>query len=193
MKLVTFETASRERLPGGEGHHEEGDGPDGVEPGALDVRVVRRLDEVGAVGEAVAEHAEAEQQPRPAGAPAREAEDADHGRDQQQVRDRVGEVHRDDERLPAGVKGLELVDGKLRMQAGYEFVSLPNGAFAVVTNPHPVPPVPTGGCKCSPLGLGVCRPTISDGIIACEPNPVCVGSCIATLQLAGTETKVIEF
>ena len=48
---------------------------------------------------AVAEHAEAEQQPRAARAPAREAEDADHGRDQQQVGDRVGEVDRDDERL----------------------------------------------------------------------------------------------
>ena len=98
------------------------------------------------------------------------------------------------ERLPAGVEGLELVDGKLRMKAGYEFVSLPNGAFAVVTVPHPpVPPVPTGGCKCSPLGLGVCRSTIVGGIIGCKPNPVCVGSCIATLRLAGTETKVIAF
>ena len=66
-----------QRLPCGERHDEEGGGPDGVEPACPGRRCRGGLDEVDRVGEAVAEHAEAEEHPRAARAPARQAEDAD--------------------------------------------------------------------------------------------------------------------
>jgi hypothetical protein len=90
--------------------------------------------------------------------------------------------------LPAGVEGVELKDGALRLKPGFTFVKKPRHRFAVarISNGQTVT---TGGCGCTG---GTCDPTSSGGIIVCEGSN-CTGSCGLALTVKGVNTRIIEF
>ena len=75
------------------------------------------------------------------------------------------------DKLPAGVEGVELAEGGLRVMKGYQFVKETDSTFAIARmsdGQH----VANGGCGCK-LGVG-CRPVLSpDGIAVCEASIIC--------------------
>src|SRR5688572_21448669 len=94
------------------------------------------------------------------------------------------------EALPAGVEGLELKDGELRLLEGYDFVEQPENRFAVARmrdGQH----VAVGGCGCS--RLGVCQPVKSGGIIVCRALGLCIGSCRLAVTAGGVSTDIIMY
>ena len=90
--------------------------------------------------------------------------------------------------LPAGVEGVELKDGALRLKPGFTFVKKPRHRFAVarISNGQTVT---SGGCGCTG---GTCDPTSSGGIIVCEGSN-CTGSCGLALTAHGVNTKIMEW
>jgi len=91
--------------------------------------------------------------------------------------------------LPAGVEGLALVNGELKVQAGYEFAKGDKGTFTVARAGGGQ--VTSGGCGCS--GAGDCDPVLSpDGIIVCQSNG-CTTSCGLAVTIAGTRTELIRY
>ena len=63
--------------------------------------------------------------------------------------------------LPAGIEGVELAEGGLRLLDGYEFVKDSDSTFYVarINTGRPSTPKPGGGCKCS-SGSGSCSPVL---------------------------------
>jgi hypothetical protein len=95
------------------------------------------------------------------------------------------------EALPAGVEGLELRNGELRLLGGYEFVEQPENAFKVM-RARDGQQVGIGGCGCSRLGL--CKPVLSpDGIIVCQVEGLCIGSCGLAVTAGGVSTDIIMY
>jgi hypothetical protein len=95
--------------------------------------------------------------------------------------------------LPAGVEGLELKDGALRVKDGYQFVKGPGGTFTVSRINVPVPPAPPtgGGCGCN-AGTDGCQPVDKGGIIVCEGG--CgTGTCGLAVTAGGIRTEIIRF
>ena len=95
--------------------------------------------------------------------------------------------------LPAGVEGLELREGALRLQDGYEFVKGPGGTFTVSRINVPTNPTPPtgGGCGCSGAAEG-CQPVLKGGIIVCEGG--CgTGTCGLALTAGGVKTDIIKW
>jgi len=90
--------------------------------------------------------------------------------------------------LPAGVEGVELKDGALRLRSGFTFVKKPRHRFALVRISNGQT-VTTGGCGCTG---GTCEPTAGGGIIVCEGSN-CTGSCGLALTARGVSTRIIEF
>jgi hypothetical protein len=89
----------RRRLPGGEGDQEEPGPPSGVEPAARDVRALGHLDEIHRVREPEQQDPAGEQRPGAIQAPAGAGDGSDADRQQEEVRDRVGEARRDRDRV----------------------------------------------------------------------------------------------
>jgi hypothetical protein len=95
--------------------------------------------------------------------------------------------------LPAGVEGLELRDGALRLKDGYEFVPGPGGTFTVSRIQLPTLPTSStgGGCGCSASATG-CQPVSKGGIIVCEGG--CgTGTCGLALTVGGVKTDIIKW
>jgi hypothetical protein len=91
--------------------------------------------------------------------------------------------------LPAGVEGVELKDGALRLKSGFTFVKKPRHRFALVRISNGQGAT-TGGCGCTG---GTCEPKVnSSGIIVCEGSN-CTGSCGLALTVRGISTRIIEF
>jgi hypothetical protein len=90
--------------------------------------------------------------------------------------------------LPAGVKGVELGEGFLRLKEGYNFVKQPKHRFAVarISDGRNVS---SGGCGCTG---GTCDPVYRGGIIVCEGSN-CTGTCGLALTIAGVERKIITY
>lgn len=94
--------------------------------------------------------------------------------------------------LPAGIEGVELAQGGLRLLDGYEFVKDSDSTFYVAridTGRRPRPR-PTGGCRCT-SGSGSCSPVLRGGIIVCEPSDTLCTKCGLGLTLGGTNTIFI--
>jgi hypothetical protein len=90
--------------------------------------------------------------------------------------------------LPAGVKGVELREGFLRLKDGYNFVKQPKHRFAVARMSDGRN-VLSGGCGCTG---GTCDPVLKGGIIVCQGSN-CTGTCGLALTIAGVETKIITY
>ena len=100
--------------PGGCRDEEQGGGPEDVDPRSLHVRPLGGLEQVDAVGEGRREDAEAEEPPAQSGPPAGEREDAEDGREQEHVAERVREVRHDHGRRAGGDVGDEREDAPPR-------------------------------------------------------------------------------
>jgi hypothetical protein len=93
--------------------------------------------------------------------------------------------------LPAGVEGLEIKEGAIHLQTGYEFVKGEKGSFTVARRGGGAPVV-SGGCGCSG-GTGDCDPEFTpDGIIVCASKG-CTASCGLAVTLGGTRTELVRF
>jgi hypothetical protein len=90
--------------------------------------------------------------------------------------------------LPAGVEGLELRNGALRLKSGYNFVKQPRHQFAVVRMSDGQT-VTSGGCGCTG---GTCDPVLRGGIAVCEGNN-CTGTCGLALTIAGVRKAIMNF
>jgi hypothetical protein len=84
--------AGRRRHPGRAREEQGAERPGDVEEAAFDVGALRRLEQVGDVGDGQDDDARPEQRPGGAGAPAGEGGGGDDQREQRQVADRIGEV-----------------------------------------------------------------------------------------------------
>lgn len=91
-----------ERLPGSRGQEQHRSGPQRVKDRPLRVARCRRLEEEDAVRDRRRRQSGPDQHPRPVRPPACQSEDANHGREQQDVSDRVGEVGDDHARAAVG-------------------------------------------------------------------------------------------
>ena len=92
--------------------------------------------------------------------------------------------------LPPGAVGLELVDGQLKLQAGYEYVEQPESKFMIRARDGQQ--VGLGGCGCS--SLGDCKPVFSpEGIIVCKARGICIGSCRLAVTIGGASTDLIRY
>ena len=92
--------------------------------------------------------------------------------------------------LPAGVEGVELAEGGLRLLKGYEFVKDSDSTFYLMhvdTGRRPG----GGGCKCS-SGTGACGPVLRGGIIVCEGDSLCT-SCGLGLTFGGMTTSIFMY
>ena len=100
------------------------------------------------------------------------------------------EVHALVDKLPAGVEGLELAAGGLRVQKGYKFVKDSDSTFVVarLSNGRNVA---LGGCGCKTEGS--CDPVLTpDGIIVCQASGGCT-DCGLALTAGGIRTQVYAF
>ena len=100
------------------------------------------------------------------------------------------EVHALVTKLPAGVEGLELAEGGLRVQKGYKFVKDSDSTFVIarLSNGRNVT---SGGCGCKTAGG--CDPVLtSDGIIVCEASSGCT-DCGLAVTAGGIRTQVYAF
>ena len=94
--------------------------------------------------------------------------------------------------LPAGVEGLELAEGGLRVQKGYEFVKDSDSTFYVMhVDTGRRPGGGGGGCKCS-SGTGGCSPVMRGGIIVCEGDSLCT-KCGLGLTIGGMTTTIFMY
>jgi hypothetical protein len=94
------------------------------------------------------------------------------------------------DKLPAGVEGVELAQGGLRVMKGYQFVKDTDSTFAIarMSDGHNVA---NGGCGCK-LGAG-CRPVLSpDGIAVCEASIICF-DCGLALTVQGQSLLVYRY
>jgi hypothetical protein len=100
------------------------------------------------------------------------------------------QVHAVVDRLPDGAEGLELAQGGLRVQKGYQFVKDTDSTF-VIARMNDGHHVASGGCGCK-LGVG-CNPVLTkDGIIVCEASIVCF-DCGLALTGGGGRTLVYSY
>jgi hypothetical protein len=90
--------------------------------------------------------------------------------------------------LPAGVEGVELKDGSLRLKPGYKFEKRPQHQFAVIRISDGRA-VTSGGCGCTG---GTCDPVLKGGIGVCEGSG-CTGHCGLALTVAGIKTTIINY
>jgi len=96
--------------------------------------------------------------------------------------------------LPAGIEGVELAEGGLRLLDGYEFVKDSDSTFYVarINTGRPSTPKPGGGCKCS-SGSGSCSPVLRGGIIVCEASDTLCTKCGLGVTLGGTTTTLFLY
>jgi hypothetical protein len=100
-------------------------------------------------------------------------------------------------RLPAGVEGVELGGGTVRLRPGYQFVKQTNGTITVAR----MSGLGVGGswsCDCygppgGPAGKGNCGSTVSGGTLQCTKG-TCNGSCELTVTTKpGKATAIIAY
>ncbi|HET9252012.1 MAG TPA: hypothetical protein VFP58_07850 [Candidatus Eisenbacteria bacterium] len=95
--------------------------------------------------------------------------------------------------LPAGVEGVELTDGGLRVLKGYEVVHDSDSTFSIarVSTGRPGPTGTSGSCKCT-SGTGKCK----DGgatIIVCVPADTTCTTCGLALTVGGVSTPIFIY
>ena len=78
--------------PGRRGDQEQCRRPEDVERRSLHVRVGGALEEVDRIGSGRSQDAQPEQEPAPSGSPAGEREDPEHGGEQKEIPERVGQI-----------------------------------------------------------------------------------------------------
>jgi hypothetical protein len=94
--------------------------------------------------------------------------------------------------LPAGVEGVELADGGLRVLKGYEVVRDSDSTFFVArVNTGRRPTGTSGSCKCT-SGTGKC----TDGgvvIVVCVPADTTCTTCGLALTVGGVTTPIFIY
>lgn len=95
--------------------------------------------------------------------------------------------------LPAGVEGVQLVEGGLRVLKGYEVVHDSDSTFYIarVSTGRRSPTGTSGSCKCT-SGTGQCK----DGgvsIIVCVPADTTCTTCGLAVTAGGVTTPIFIF
>lgn len=94
-------------------------------------------------------------------------------------------------KLPAGVEGLELTAGGLRVLQGYQFVTSSESTFIILRLRDQRPTGTGGSCRCS-SGSGRCSPADQGGIIVCQPDSLC-SKCALAVSVGGVSTPIFIY
>ena len=99
-------------------------------------------------------------------------------------------------RLPAKIKGVELVGGMVRVKPGYQWVKQPNGTVTVARMGGGGGPGVGGtwSCDCSG-GTGTCTSVVTNGSLSCYhgSTATCTGKCELTVSTTGLTTGIFIY
>ena len=92
-------------------------------------------------------------------------------------------------KLPAGVEGVELADGGLRLLKGYQLIKDSDSTFVIAMQTGKGTGT-SGSCGCS--GSGKCTDGDRGGIIVCNADSVCT-NCGLRLTVRGVTTEIFRY
>ena len=102
-------------------------------------------------------------------------------------------------RLPAGIQGVELVGGMVRVKPGYQWVKQPNGTVTVarMAGGGGVGPGVGGTwtCECTNGGTGTCTAVVTNGSLSCYKGSTatCTGKCELSVGTTGLTTGIFIY
>jgi hypothetical protein len=94
-------------------------------------------------------------------------------------------------RLPNGVEGVELKDGKVRLKDGYKFVKHDNGTVTVARMNNGLGVGGSWKCTCDEAD-GECEAVITNGSISCKVKPFTCNNCSMTVVVGSVRTTIMQ-